>query len=336
MTDAVLIEHLSYAYDERPALDDVGLKVSSGEIYGLLGPNGGGKTTLFRILSTHLRPQSGTVRVLGHDVVEEAHEVRKRCGVVFQRPGLDPKLRVAENLRHHGWLYGLWGRVLENRIDALLATFRLEDRRRDLVETLSGGLQRRVELAKAMIHSPDLLVFDEPSTGLDPGVRLAFWQDLERLRAESGVTVVLTTHFLEEAERCDRIGLMSQGRLVAEGAPADLRKRLGEDVVLIRAGDPESLRASIEAATRIRATVVDGIIRISDSGGAGRIAGLYDRFSDQIESLTIGRPTLEDVFISETGRGFEFEAPEGDEKTVGENKVRESEVRESKAEENDG
>lgn len=311
MADAIRVEHLSYAYDEHPALIEVGLGVDRGEIYGLLGPNGGGKTTLFRILSTHLRPQSGTVRVLGHDVVEQADEVRKRCGVVFQRPALDPKLRVAENLRHHGWLYGLWGRDLESRIDELLTTFRLEDRGRDLVETLSGGLQRRVELAKSMIHSPDLLIFDEPSTGLDPGVRLAFWRDLERLRAEYGVTVVLTTHFLEEAERCDRIGLMSNGRLVAEGVPADLRKRVGKDVVSIRARDPESLQSALTAATGLEARVVEGVIRISSSEGADHVAEVYKRFSGQIESLTVGRPTLEDVFISETGRTFDAEGQDG-------------------------
>ena len=244
-------------------------------------------------------------------MVEEAGEVRKRCGVVFQRPALDPKLRVAENLRHHGWLYGLSGRHLETRIDELLTTFRLEDRGRDLVETLSGGLQRRVELAKAMIHSPDLLIFDEPSTGLDPGVRLAFWRDLERLRAESGVTVVLTTHFLEEAERCDRVGLMSNGRLVAEGVPADLRRRVGKDVVSIRARDPEALQSALTAATGLEARVVEGVIRISSSEGADHVPEVYKRFSDQIESLTVGRPTLEDVFISETGRTFDAEGQDG-------------------------
>ncbi len=312
MSDAILTEHLSYAYGDRQALNDVRFSVREGEIYGLLGPNGGGKTTLFRILSTHLRPQSGRVHVLGHDVIREAHAVRRRCGVVFQHPGLDPKLRVVENLRHHGWLYGLSGRRLEARIDALLSAFGLGDRGRDLVESLSGGLQRRVELAKSLIHEPDLLVFDEPSTGLDPGARLTFWEDLERLRSESGVTVVLTTHFLEEADRCDRIGLMSEGNLVTEGAPDDLRTRVGEDVLSIRARrDPASFCKEIEERLGLRGTVAGGVVRVSGSGCVEHVPDIYRRYSDQIKSLTVGRPTLEDVFISETGRVFRVEDDDG-------------------------
>lgn len=311
MTDAIYIEDLSYSYDDHPALNEVGLSVRKGEIYGLLGPNGGGKTTLFRILSTHTRPQSGVVRILGSDVTSQANEIRRQVGVVFQHPGLDPKLRVGENLRHHGWLYGLAGRLLEARIEDLLRAFRIEDRRSDLVETLSGGLQRRVELAKSMIHSPELLIFDEPSTGLDPGARLTFWKDLERLRSDDGVTVVLTTHFLEEAERCDRIGLMSQGQVIAEGTPFDLRKGLGEKVLSIRARDPETLRDALAEDVGIEGTVVEGVIRIPDVDDDDRVAEVYRRFSDRIDSVTLARPTLEDVFVAKTGRGFEVGGNDG-------------------------
>lgn len=304
MPPAIEIHNLSHTYGDRTALDGIGLRVNDGEIYGVLGPNGGGKTTLFGILSTHLRLQAGSVRMFGEDISDKLH-VRSRCGVVFQRPSLDPKLKVSENLKHHGWLYGLSGTPLQARIDVLLDRFDLQPRAGDLIETLSGGLQRRVELAKATIHEPDLLIFDEPSTGLDPGARLSFWNDLERLRSEAGTTVVVTTHFLEEAERCDRIGLLSEGRWVAEGPPADLKREVGEEIVHIVGQDPKALQADLLTDLSLKSEVVDGMVRLSAPGSARAVSDIYARYADRIDSVTVGRPSLEDVFIAKTGQAFE-------------------------------
>ncbi|HUR38220.1 MAG TPA: ABC transporter ATP-binding protein, partial [Planctomycetota bacterium] len=237
---SVEIDGLTHRYGERLALDGVSFSVRKGEVFGLLGPNGGGKTTLFKILSTALRPTSGSARIEGVDVRDDA--VRRRIGVVFQAPGLDQKLTVAENLLHQGHLYGLRGAALRRRIDEELGRFKLSDRARDRVEKLSGGLQRRVELAKALLHQPEILLLDEPSTGLDPGARRDLW---DALRSLKGVTVLLTTHLLEEAERCDRLAILHKGKLVALGAPLDLRGEIGGDVVTIRAKDAEALAAAI-------------------------------------------------------------------------------------------
>src|SRR5574337_900188 len=193
-TPAVEVEHLHHRYGARVALEDVTLGVSRGEILGLLGQNGGGNTTIFKILSTFLPASQGTVRIFDHDIRREAHHVRSHLGVVFQHPSLDPKLTAIENLIHHGHLYGLRGAELRSRAQGLLSRLGLGDRACDRVETLSGGLQRRTELAKALVHEPDLLLLDEPSTGLDPGARRDFSNHLAELRDQDQVTVVLTTH----------------------------------------------------------------------------------------------------------------------------------------------
>src|SRR5882757_4530497 len=222
---------LGFRYGEREALSDVSFAVARGEIFAFLGPNGGGKSTLFKLLSTLTPIQSGSARILGHNLAGETTWVRRRLGVVFQHPGLDGKLTVAENLAHHGHLYGITGKRLRERSTAMLELLRLTPRSRDLVETLSGGLQRRVELAKALLHEPELLLLDEPSTGLDPAARREFFNLLSRLRESDRVTIVLTTHHMEEAERCDRIGILDQGRLAAIAPPGELKQRVGGDVM---------------------------------------------------------------------------------------------------------
>ena len=239
---AVEVLGLGYRYGDRRALGEVTFSVSRREIFGLLGPNGSGKTTLFKILSTLMPAAEGRASVLGHDLAREPGPVRKRLGVVFQHPSLDPKLTVQENLIHHGHLYGLSGGALRSRARALLDRFDLGDRARDRAEKLSGGLKRRVELAKALLPRPELLLLDEPSTGLDPGARREFSAHLEQLRRQEGVTALLTTHLMDEAECSDRVGILDQGHLVALGAPDELKRRVGGDVVVIRARDPEQLR----------------------------------------------------------------------------------------------
>ena len=298
---AIEVAQLSFRYGERTALDGVSFTVEPGAIFGLLGPNGGGKTTLFRILSTLLLPASGAARIFGLDVAEEPQAVRRRIGVVFQAASLDKKLTALENLIHQGHLYGLHGSDLKRRAQESLERVGLADRAGDRVETFSGGQQRRVELAKGLLHDPDLLLLDEPSTGLDPGGRIDLWRYLSHLRESRRVTVLVTTHLLEEAERCDRLAILDCGKLVAEGTPEQLKKRIGGDVIVVGTRDPEALRGQVEARFRLPATTVNGTVRIERERGHEFIAQLVEAFPGQIDSVSVSKPTLEDVFIQQTG-----------------------------------
>ncbi len=301
---AVEASELRFSYGDRAAIDGVSFTIARGEFFALLGPNGGGKTTLFKIISTLVPLQTGDARILGHDLRRDTLALRRRIGVVFQHPGVDGKLTVAENLAHHGRLYGIGGARLRERSAAMLARLGLSDRAGDLAETLSGGLKRRVELATALLHEPELLVLDEPSTGLDPAARRDFLIYLAHLRETAGVTIVLTTHYMEEAERCDRIGVLHQGRLVAIAPPAELKARVGGDIVAINARDPEALRRKIAERMRINAVLVDGVLRVERPRGHDFVRDVVEAFGDEIESVTFGKPTLEDVFVHLTGHRF--------------------------------
>jgi ABC-2 type transport system ATP-binding protein len=301
---AIDIAHLSHRYGEHEAIRDLSLQIASGEIFAILGPNGSGKTTLFRVLSTLIPIQQGEVQILGFDVRRQADDVRRQLGVVFQSPSIDKKLTVSENLIHFGRLYGLGGRDLKSRADEMRARLRLAERKRDLVEKLSGGMRRRVELAKGMLHGPRLLLLDEPSTGLDPGARSDLWQYFAEIRDQHGVTVVLTTHLLEESERADRIAIMHRGQLAALDTPAALRASVGGDAIMIRAVDSAKLAGEIEQRFGLRPMVVDGSVRLELPDGHQWIPKLVDAFPDRVDSITLGKPTLEDVFIHATGHRF--------------------------------
>ncbi|HKD69632.1 MAG TPA: ATP-binding cassette domain-containing protein [Candidatus Binataceae bacterium] len=299
---------VNFFYGERQALKNVSFSIPRGEIFGFLGPNGGGKTTLFKVLSTLVPCQTGAVQMLGRDLVREKAEIQRRMGVVFQHPSVDDKLTVRENLEHHGHLYGMRSNHLRQRIAEMLARVGLGERARDRVETLSGGLRRRTELAKALLHQPELLLLDEPSTGLDPGARREFNDYLAHLRRSDGVTIVLTTHYMEEAERCDRIAIMDEGRMAAIAQPGQLKEQIGGDVVAVRStGDPAALMTKIDITLGLKSTLVDGTIRIERQRGHELVRDLVEAFSDQIESVTFGKPTLEDVFVHLTGRRFFIE-----------------------------
>jgi ABC-2 type transport system ATP-binding protein len=301
---AIEVSGLSHYYGMRQALADLSLTVGRGEIFALLGPNGGGKTTLFRILSTLIPRQSGEASLLGLQLGQDTQAIRASIGVVFQAPSLDKKLTVAESIRCQAALYGLFGRDLRVRQDELLAQLGLTERAHERTETLSGGLRRRVELAKGMIHRPELLLLDEPSTGLDPGARADLWEYLERLRTDRGVTVVLTTHLLEEADKADRIAILNEGRLVALGSPDALRSRVGGDSISIETDDAAWLAAEIGERYGIPARVVEGEVRLEQSQGHEWIARLVEAFPGRIASIRLGKPTLEDVFIAQTGHRF--------------------------------
>ncbi len=299
---AVEVCRLAHTYGSRRALDGVSFEVRPGEIFGLLGPNGGGKTTLFQVVSTLLVPTSGFVRVFGEDVVARPDRVRRRMGVVFQKPALDGRLTVIENLRHQGHLYGLRGTDLTGRIDAALERVGLRDRATDIVLTLSGGLQRRAELAKAVLHRPELLVLDEPSTGLDPSARRDVWTYLRELREDDGTTVILTTHLMDEAAACDRVAILHQGRLVAIGMPDALTEAVGGDVILVSARQPDRLADRIRTRFAVTVEMIDGQLRMERRRGHEFITELVEAFPGEIDAVRFGKPTLEDVFVHHTGQ----------------------------------
>jgi len=302
---ALVVHAVSHHYGERLALDDVSLSVNAGEMFALLGPNGGGKTTLFRIIATLVRPGSGRVTVFGQDVVSSASAVRRRLGVVFQAPALDARLTVSENLVHHGHLYGMRGAALRAKVHDALVRVRLADRKDDLVRSLSGGLARRAEIAKALLPEPSLLLLDEPTTGLDPGVREDLWRDLKGLRTAMGTTLVLTTHLMDEAAACDRVALLDRGRVVLEGQPDDLTSALGGDVITIEARDANRLAERLGPQFGLAAVVVDGLLRIERERAHEFVGRLVEAFPGEIRSIRVSRPTLQDVFVHHTGHRFE-------------------------------
>jgi len=300
----IQIENVGHSYGRRAALNGVSFDVRPGEIFGLLGPNGSGKTTLFRILSTLMLPGSGRALIAGFDAASQPDEVRRRIGVVFQAQSIDIKLTAAENLWHQGHLYGLRGPLLQERIAEMLQRVGLSDRAKEKVQTFSGGMQRRVELAKGLMHRPSVLLLDEPTTGLDPGARRDLWLYLQELRNQERVSIIITTHLMEEAERCDRLAILSSGQIVALGTPAELRSEIGGDVILLEAEQPESLASRIEQRFQTKAQVLDNRIRMERRDGHKFVTDLAEAFPGEIQSLSISKPTLEDVFIRRTGHRF--------------------------------
>jgi len=304
---SITIDSVTHKYGERIALDQLSFQVQPGEIFGLLGPNGGGKTTLFKLLTTLMPVQTGELSVAGFDVRTQPDEVRRSIGVTFQAPSVDIKLTVRENIVYQGRLYGLSGRVLQDRMNEQMERFQIADRASDIVQTLSGGLKRRVEIAKSLLHNPQVLLLDEPSTGLDPGARFDLWRALQSLRADSGVTVLVTTHLMEEAEKCDRLAILDHGRLAAMGTPDELRSGIGGDCISIQTHSPEQaadLARRIESSLQLAPQRFDAQLRLEAPDGAKLVHTLTSQFASDIRSITLGKPTLEDVFIRSTGHQF--------------------------------
>ncbi len=308
----ISLDQLSHDYGTRLALDHLSFDVRPAEIFGLLGPNGSGKTTLFRILSTLMVPTGGHAYISGYDVATHPTQARQQTGIVFQASSLDVKLTVAENLMHQGHLYGLSGRELQTRSKEVLARVGLSDRSGDLAETLSGGQKRRVELAKGLIHSPSVLLLDEPSTGLDPGARIDLWHYLRLLRDEQGVTVLVTTHLMEEAEHCDRLAFLNTGRLVALGSPAELKAQIGGDIVQFETASPEAaqqLAAALEQRFRVTPVIVENAVRVEREQGHRFLTEVVEAFPGAVEGVSVAKPSLEDVFIQRTGHRFWMDDP---------------------------
>lgn len=299
------IENVYFSYGEKEALSGVSFQIMPGELFCVVGPNGGGKSTTFKILSTLLQPKSGQVLFWGVDGAKKANEVRPHLGVVFQSPALDKKLTVEENLFYHGKLYGIRGKELREKTSRLLERFSLKERSKEKVEKLSGGLKRRVEIAKALLTSPRLLILDEPTTGLDPVARKDVWDHLHTLRKEEGLTVLFTTHLMDEAESAQKTLFLDQGKVVVAGSPSELKSQMGGDVISLKTREPVRLQDEIQKKFSVSVKRVDEELRIEKADGAQFIPTLVESFPHQILSVTLGKPTLEDLFIHLTGRRFE-------------------------------
>jgi ABC-2 type transport system ATP-binding protein len=312
--DAVIqLRNLRHQYGDRTALAGVSFDVRPAEIFGLLGPNGSGKTTTFRILSTLMIPSGGGAEILGHDVAREPAEVRRNIGVVFQAQSIDEKLSAEENLTVVGNIYGLRGNPLKRRVAEMLARVGLADRAKEKAETFSGGMQRRLELAKGLLHHPSVLLLDEPTTGLDPGARRDLWQYLQVLRDEEHVTVLVTTHLMEEAERCDRLAIYAEGNVVALGTPAELKSEIGGDILLLETEEPDSIAQRIEQRFGLHPKVLDNRVRIEIENAYRFVPDVVEAFPGEIQGVSVHKPSLEDVFIRRTGHRFWTEDDESDE-----------------------
>ncbi len=302
----IRISHLTHAYPatrrkpSRTALQDVTLEISPGEMVAFLGPNGSGKTTLLRSLTTSLCPNGGTIQVGPSQLPRDAGKVRMSLGVVFQKPALDTKMTVVENLRAAARLHRVQSKEIDPRIQFWLGEMDVADRGNDLVGNLSGGLARRVELAKALIHEPALLVLDEPTSGLDPVSRHDFWQRIGTLRQEREMTVVLTTHQIDEASRSDRAAILHRGRLLAFDTPAKLQSRIGRQVLSITAQDPDVLKVDLHDQFGIDGTIVGNMLRFELESSLS-LDDLLSLFGDRFDSLNISPPSLEDVFFHFAG-----------------------------------
>ena len=304
--------NISYRYGERIAVDGVSFAVQPGAKHAFLGPNGSGKSTLFKVLATIFPLQAGSVDIDGHDLGREVDVIRAKLGVVFQAPAVDKKLTVLQNLRYQAALYGLGGREAATRIDSALSDVGLTDRTKDSVGELSGGLRRRVELAKCLLHQPKILLLDEPSTGLDPGAR----QDLSRLlRSIEGLTVLLTTHLMDEADEADHVTILSEGRIVADAPPIEVRRGVGGEVFEVTTSEPTIVAELLREKFQLEPTVLDGAVR-ARKPDAHRIVGeLVDALRSKLGTaaaprITLGAASLEDVYIEKTGHRFWTETPE--------------------------
>lgn len=299
---AVQVSGLTKSFGEIEAVRGIDLEVAPGEMFGFLGPNGAGKTTTIKILCALSDATSGTATVAGHDVMAEKAAVRSRIGLVFQEPTLDTYLTAEQNLRFHGELYGVPRDQMRQRMDDVLEKVGLTDRRRDLVRKYSGGMRRRLEIARGLLHTPTVLFLDEPTIGLDPQTRAAIWDYIRALRAAEEITVFLTTHYMEEAEYCDRIAIIDNGQIVAVDTPEALKAGIGADRVQISTDDDPTAVARLRDRLGVEAAMHDDMVTFAVPGGAQFVPRLFAELDVPINTVTVTRPSLDDVFMAYTGR----------------------------------
>jgi ABC-2 type transport system ATP-binding protein len=311
MTAAIEVQDLKKSYDAVEAVRGINFTVAAGEIFGFLGPNGAGKTTTIKILCTLLQATSGVARLAGLDVGASPAEVRRRIGVVFQDPALDDRLTAEENLHLHAVVYRVPRAERAERIDEALKFVDLYERRKDLTRTFSGGMKRRLEIARGLVHRPDILFLDEPTTGLDPQTRARTWEVLRELREKFGTTLFMTTHYMDEAENCDRIAIVDHGLIVALDTPAALKQRVGKDLVAARTAQPEALARLLTEKYGLASTPAEGGLTFLVEAGDAFIVKLLTSDRPPLEGISVRRPTLDDVFLSLTGRQIRAEGAEG-------------------------
>lgn len=310
MNNAIAVCEVTKLFKNIVAVNKVTFTVSKGEIFGFLGPNGAGKTTTIKILSTLMRPSAGEAVVNGFDVVRQAPNVRRSIGMVFQDPSLDERLTAEENMLFHAVLYGVPRREALERSRELLEIVGLSDRRRDLVRTFSGGMKRRLEVARGLLHHPAVLFLDEPTLGLDPQTRSHIWEHIRRLHRELGTTVFLTTHYMDEAEVCDRIGIIDHGRLIALDTPAGLKRLVGGDVITAKTGDNAALIKQVKERFGLDGTLEGEHAYFEAAEGEIFVPQLVRAVPDILE-VRVRRPTLEDVFLKLTGRAIRDKGADG-------------------------
>lgn len=294
-------------YGKLEAVRGIDLEVPAGEIFGFLGPNGAGKSTTISILCTLLTPTAGTARVAGIDVMHDPAGVRQRIGLVFQDPSLDDQLTGRENLEFHAFIYSVPASVRGQRIDEMLELMQLTERAGSQVRTYSGGMKRRLEIARGMLHQPQILFLDEPTLGLDPQTRQSIWNHLNELRSRKGVTIFMTTHYMDEAEYCDRIGIIDRGKIVALGTPDQLKAMVGGDVVTITSSKPEAAALEIKELLGVTPSRDDGTLRMEVSDGKAFVPRLVRELMAPVDTVTLRRPSLDDVFLKLTGRAIRDE-----------------------------
>jgi len=301
---AIVTENLVKRFGDLTAVDGLTIEIRPGELFAFLGPNGAGKTTTIHMLCTLLRPTAGSARVAGHDCVKEAWAVRRAIGLVFQESTLDKDLTAYENLWFACYLQNLTSRVATERIAEILRLFELTDRKDHMTKHLSGGLRRRLDIARGVLHRPRILFLDEPTIGLDPQARRQIWQFLDTLRRQEETTLFVTTHYLEEAETCDRVGIIDHGRLIALGTPGELKRVFKGDVVQVRSERAEELARAIREEFQLSPQVTDRGLLLEVTDGEAFLPQLIRSFGDQIAGINIQRPSLNEVFLHLTGREF--------------------------------
>jgi ABC-2 type transport system ATP-binding protein len=300
-TLAIEVSDLRKSFGEIEAVRGVSFEVAAGEVFGFLGPNGAGKTTTINMLCTLARPTAGSARVAGHDVALERDDVRRHIGLVFQDPTLDGYLTAEQNLRLHAELYGVDSALVPDRMRQVLEMVGLWERRDATVMTFSGGMRRRLEIARGFLHSPRVLFLDEPTIGLDPQTRSSIWRYIAQLQEREEITIFMTTHYMDEAEFCDRIAIMDQGQIVALDTPAALKAQVGADRVRIQTEDDDAAIAALAGRFGLEATISEGAVTFLVPSGEEFVPRLFAELGVAISSVSVSRPTLDDVFMSHTG-----------------------------------
>ncbi|MDA1189930.1 MAG: ATP-binding cassette domain-containing protein [Chloroflexi bacterium] len=308
MTDSIIVDGLSKRFKNLEAVRDVSFSVKEGEVFGFLGPNGAGKTTTINVLCTLLKPSGGSAQVAGFDVVRQQTQVRRSIGLVFQDTTLDEYLTAEQNLRFHAYAYGVSRKLTNYRIEELLKLLELWDRRKQSIREYSGGMKRRLELARGLLHHPRVLFLDEPSLGLDPQARHKIWEYVLDLHRNDDTTIFMTTHYMDEAEHCDRIAVIDNGGIIALGTPEELKRKVGGDVITLKSNDKESIQKELREKYSIESELKDDAITFTVSEGDKFLPEFVRASTQPMQSISIRRPTLDDVFLKLTGHAIRDEA----------------------------